>query len=319
MEENKTKNILVTGGAGFIGSHLCKVLLELRHNVICLDNLFTGSINNISNLRDNVNFEFVNHDITEPYYRENIDEIYNLACPASPKHYQYNPIKTVKTCTIGVINMLGLAKKNNAKILQASTSEVYGDPNVHPQDERYNGNVNPIGLRSCYDEGKRCSETLFMDYHRQHNLKIKIIRIFNTFGPNMAKNDGRVISNFIVQAIRNKEITIYGDGSQTRSFQYIDDLIDAMIKMMDTSNNFIGPINIGNPHEISMNKLASTILRLTNSKSQIIFKDLPEDDPKRRNPDINLAKNKLNWTPSCGLEAGLSNTINYFKKINEIN
>jgi len=319
LEENKTKNILVTGGAGFIGSHLCKAIIELGHNVICLDNLFTGSINNISDLIDNVNFEFINHDITEPYYRENIDEIYNLACPASPIHYQYNPIKTVKTCTIGVINILGLAKKNNAKILQASTSEVYGDPNIHPQDEKYNGNVNPIGPRSCYDEGKRCSETLFMDYHREHNLKIKIIRIFNTFGPNMAKNDGRVISNFIMQAIRNKEITIYGDGSQTRSFQYIDDLIDAMIKMMDTSNNFMGPINIGNPHEISMNKLASTILRLTNSNSQIIFKDLPEDDPKRRNPDINLAKNKLNWTPSCGLEAGLSNTINYFKKINEIN
>tara|TARA_B100002051_G_scaffold170595_1_gene161223 strand:+ start:162 stop:1121 length:960 start_codon:yes stop_codon:yes gene_type:complete len=319
LEENKTKNILVTGGAGFIGSHLCKALLELRHNVICLDNLFTGSINNISDLIDNANFEFVNHDITEPYFRENIDEIYNLACPASPIHYQFNPIKTVKTCTIGVINMLGLAKKNKAKILQASTSEVYGDPNVHPQDERYNGNVNPIGLRSCYDEGKRCSETLFMDYHREHNLKIKIIRIFNTFGPNMAKNDGRVISNFVMQAIKNEEITIYGDGSQTRSFQYIDDLIDAMIKMMDTNNNFIGPINIGNPHEISMNKLASTILRLTNSKSQIIFKDLPEDDPKRRNPNINLAKNKLNWNPSYSLESGLSNTINYFKKLNEIN
>ena len=319
MEGNKTKNILVTGGAGFIGSHLCKILLELRHNVICLDNLFTGSINNISDLRDNVNFEFVNHDITEPYYRDNIDEIYNLACPASPKHYQCNPIKTVKTCTIGVINMLGLAKKNNSKILQASTSEVYGDPNLHPQDERYNGNVNPIGLRSCYDEGKRCSETLFMDYHREHNLKIKIIRIFNTFGPNMEKNDGRVISNFIMQAIRNDEITIYGDGSQTRSFQYIDDLIDAMIKVMDTNNNFIGPINIGNPQEISMNKLASTILRLTNSKSQIIFKDLPEDDPKRRNPDITLAKNILSWTPKFELDKGLLKTINYFKKKNEIN
>ena len=319
MEGNKTKNILVTGGAGFIGSHLCKTLLEFGHNVICLDNLFTGSINNISDLRDNLNFEFVKHDITEPYFRDNIDEIYNLACPASPKHYQYNPIKTVKTCTIGVINMLGLAKKNNAKILQASTSEVYGDPNIHPQDESYNGNVNPIGLRSCYDEGKRCSETLFMDYHREHNLNIKIIRIFNTFGPNMAKNDGRVVSNFIMQAIRNEEITIYGDGNHTRSFQYVDDLIDAMIKMMDTNNNFIGPINIGNPHEISVNKLASTILRLTNSKSQIIFKDIPEDDPKRRNPDINLAKNKLNWTPYYSLEAGLSNTINYFKKINEIN
>ena len=318
MEENKTKNILVTGGAGFIGSHLCKNLLELGHNVICLDNLFTGSINNISDLTANINFEFVNHDITEPYYRDNIDEIYNLACPASPIHYQYNPIKTVKTCTIGVINILGLAKKNNAKILQASTSEVYGDPNVHPQVEKYNGNVNPIGPRSCYDEGKRCSETLFMDYHREHNLKIKIIRIFNTYGPNMAINDGRVISNFIMQAIRDKEITIYGDGCQTRSFQYIDDLIDGMIKMMDTNNNFIGPVNIGNPHEISMNKLASTIMRLTNSKSQIIFKKLPEDDPKRRNPDINLANEKLNWTPSYSLESGLLNTINYFNELNEI-
>ena len=319
MEENKTKNILITGGAGFIGSHLCKALLELGHNVICLDNLFTGSKNNIADLIDNTNFEFVNHDIVKPFYRNDIDQIYNLACPASPVHYRINPIKTIKTCTIGVINMLGLAKKNNAKILQASTSEVYGDPNVHPQDERYNGNVNPIGLRSCYDEGKRCSETLFMDYHREHNLKIKIIRIFNTFGPNMAKNDGRVISNFVMQAIKNEEITIYGDGSQTRSFQYIDDLIDAMIKVMDTNNNFIGPINIGNPQEISMNKLASTILRLTNSKSQIIFKDLPEDDPKRRNPDITLAKNILSWTPKFELDKGLLKTINYFKKKNEIN
>ena len=319
MEENKQKNILVTGGAGFIGSHLCKVLIGLGNKVICLDNLFTGSKNNISELIDNLNFEFVNHDITEPYFRDNIDEIYNLACPASPIHYQYNPIKTVKTCTIGVINMLGLAKKNNAKILQASTSEIYGDPQLHPQHESYNGNVNPIGPRSCYDEGKRCSETLFMDYHREHKLKIKIIRIFNTYGPNMAKNDGRVISNFIMQAIQNKDITIYGNGTQTRSFQYIDDLIDAMIKMMDTDENFIGPINIGNPYEISMNKLASTILDLTNSKSQIIFKNLPKDDPKRRNPDINLAENKLNWTPSYSLEPGLLNTINYFKKLNEIN
>tara|TARA_B100000989_G_scaffold294803_1_gene274583 strand:+ start:2109 stop:3068 length:960 start_codon:yes stop_codon:yes gene_type:complete len=318
LEENKTKKILVTGGAGFIGSHLCKALIELGHNVICLDNLFTGSINNISVLMDNINFEFVNHDITEPYYRDNIDEIYNLACPASPIHYQYNPIKTIKTCTIGVINILGLAKKNNAKILQASTSEVYGDPEVHPQHEDYNGNVNSIGPRSCYDEGKRCSETLFMDYHREHNLKIKIIRIFNTYGPNMAINDGRVISNFVMQAINDKVITIYGDGSQTRSFQYIDDLIDGMIKMMDTNNNFIGPVNIGNPHEISMNKLASTIIRLTNSKSKIIFKELPVDDPKRRNPDINLAKNKLNWAPNYSLELGLSYTINYFKELNEI-
>ena len=318
MEENKTKNILVTGGAGFIGSHLCKALLELGHNVICLDNLFTGSINNISDLMENVNFEFVNHDITEPYYSENLDEIYNLACPASPIHYQYNSIKTIKTCTIGVINILGLAKKNNAKILQASTSEVYGDPKIHPQHEDYNGNVNPIGPRSCYDEGKRCSETLFMDYKREHNLKIKIIRIFNTYGPNMAKNDGRVISNFILQAITGNKLTINGDGTQTRSFQYIDDLILAMLKMMNSDDNFIGPVNIGNPIEISMNKLASLVLELSNSKSEIIYKDLPKDDPKRRKPDISMALEKLNWMPKFELKTGLLNTINYFKKINEI-
>ena len=318
MEENKTKNILVTGGAGFIGSHLCKALLELKHNVICLDNLFTGSINNISDLIDNANFEFVKHDIIEPYFRENIDEIYNLACPASPIHYQFNPIKTIKTCTIGVINMLGLARKNNAKILQASTSEIYGDPEIHPQNENYNGNVNVIGPRSCYDEGKRCSETLFMDYHREHKLKIKIIRIFNTYGPNMANDDGRVISNFILQAINGNEITINGDGNQTRSFQYIDDLIKGMIKMMDVSDNFIGPVNIGNPEEISMNKLALKILSLTKSKSKIIYKDLPKDDPKRRNPDITLAKNKLNWSPKNDLDGGLIKTIEYFKKSNEI-
>ena len=319
MEENKTKNILVTGGAGFIGSHLCKALLDLGHNVICLDNLFTGSINNISDLIDNTNFEFVNHDIIKPYYRENIDEIYNLACPASPIHYQYNPIKTIKTCTIGVINILGLAKKNNAKILQASTSEVYGDPKTHPQSENYNGNVNPIGPRSCYDEGKRCSEALFMDYHRKHNLKIKIIRIFNTYGPNMANKDGRVISNFILQAIMGNKLTINGDGTQTRSFQYIDDLVEAMIKMMNTNDRFTGPVNIGNPIEISMNKLAYLILELTNSKSEIIYKDLPMDDPKRRNPEISLANDKLNWIPLINLEDGLIKTIEYFKKLNEIN
>jgi len=319
LEENKQKNILVTGGAGFIGSKLCKALLELGHNVICLDNLFTGVIQNISCMIDNPNFEFVNHDITEPYFRDNINEIYNLACPASPIHYQYNPIKTVKTNTIGVINVLGLAKKNNAKILQASTSEIYGDPQIHPQKENYNGNVNILGPRSCYDEGKRCSETLFMDYHREHKLKIKIIRIFNTYGPNMATNDGRVISNFIMQAINGKKITIYGDGTQTRSFQYIDDLIIAMIKMMGTEDNFIGPVNIGNPIEISMNKLASTILSLTSSESQIVFKVLPKDDPKRRKPDISLAKKKLDWFPSNSLETGLKKTINYFKQLNETN
>ncbi|MAD12603.1 MAG: NAD-dependent dehydratase [Flavobacteriaceae bacterium] len=318
MEGNKQKNILVTGGAGFIGSHLCKALIKSGHYVICLDNLFTGVKNNISDLVDHPNFEFVNHDITEPYFRDKIDEIYNLACPASPIHYQFNPIKTIKTCTIGVINMLGLAKKNNAKILQASTSEVYGDPELHPQNENYNGNVNPIGPRSCYDEGKRCSETLFMDYHSEHNMKIKIIRIFNTYGPNMANNDGRVISNFILQAITGNKLTVNGDGKQTRSFLYIDDLVSAMIKMMNSKDNFIGPVNIGNPIEISMNKLAALILELSNSKSEIIYKDLPKDDPKRRNPDISLANDKLDWIPTYQLKTGLLKTINYFKKINEI-
>ena len=316
---NSKKNILITGGAGFIGSHLCKRLLNEGNKIICLDNLFTGSENNISNLIDNSDFEFVNHDITKPYYRDGIDEIYNLACPASPIHYQTNPIKTVKTCTIGVINMLGLAKKNNAKILQASTSEVYGDPEIHPQTEKYNGNVNPLGYRSCYDEGKRCSETLFMDYYREHNLKIKIVRIFNTYGPNMAINDGRVISNFINQALNQKDITINGNGNQTRSFQYIDDLIDGMIIMMNSENNFIGPVNIGNPNEISMNDLASKVLELTKSNSDIIYNDLPQDDPKRRNPDISLANRKLNWNPKCDLQNGLLNTIKYFKGINAIN
>ena len=318
MEENKRKNILVTGGAGFIGSHLCKALLDLGNKVICIDNLFTGSKDNIQDLMDHPNFEFINHDIIKPYYRDNIDEIYNLACPASPIHYQHNPIKTVKTCTIGVINLLGLAKKNNAKILQASTSEVYGDPYIHPQSENYNGNVNPIGPRSCYDEGKRCSETLFMDYYREHDLKIKIIRIFNTYGPNMANKDGRVISNFISQAISASKLTINGDGNQTRSFQYVDDLIDGMIKMMNTNDHFTGPVNLGNPNEISMNKLASLILELSNSESEIIYKDLPKDDPKRRKPNISLANNKLNWMPLINLEDGLLKTIKYFKKLNEI-
>ena len=269
MEESKQKNILVTGGAGFIGSHLCKALLDLGNNVICLDNLFTGSKDNIFELINSPNFEFVNHDIIKPYYRDNIDEIYNLACPASPIHYQNNPIKTIKTCTIGVINILGLAKKNNAKILQAVPVKFTEILKSSPM-ENYNGNVNPIGPRSCYDEGKRCSETLFMDYHREHNLKIKIIRIFNTYGPNMANNDGRVISNFILQAIKGNKLTINGDGTQTRSFQYVDDLIEGMIKMMSTNDHFTGPINLGNPNEISMNKLASLIVELSNSKSEII-------------------------------------------------
>ena len=306
----KSKTVLVTGGAGFIGSHLCKRLLNENHKVICLDNLFTGSLDNIESFKDNNNFEFVNHDITKPYYRDNIDEIYNLACPASPIHYQSNPIKTVKTCTIGVINMLGLAKKNNAKILQASTSEVYGDPEIHPQKEDYNGNVNTLGYRSCYDEGKRCAETLFMDYKREHNLNIRIVRIFNTYGPNMTKNDGRVVSNFILQALKGEDITVYGDGSQTRSFQFIDDLVDGLLKMMNSDS--VGPINLGNPIELSMKDLAAMVIRLTNSSSNIIYKDLPEDDPKRRRPDINLAKSILDWSPIIDLETGLQKTINYF-------
>ena len=311
------KKILITGGAGFIGSHLCKALLNLDNKVICLDNLFTGSTKNIIEFKNNPNFEFVFHDIIKPFYIDHIDEIYNLACPASPIHYKRNPIKTIKTCTAGVINMLGLAKKHNAKILQASTSEVYGDPMIHPQIENYNGNVNTIGPRSCYDEGKRCSETLFMDYHREHQLKIKIIRIFNTYGPNMAIDDGRVISNFINQAISEKNITINGDGNQTRSFQYIDDLIKAMIKMMNSDRELIGPINIGNPKEVSMNKLASIILKLTESNSEINYYKLPEDDPLRRNPDISLAKKQLMWKPIVELEDGLKKTIDYFRKLNE--
>jgi len=306
----KSKTILVTGGAGFIGSHLCKKLLNDNHKVICLDNHFTGTLKNIEELENNNNFEFVNHDITKPYYRDNIDEIYNLACPASPIHYQSNPIKTVKTCTIGVINMLGLAKKNKAKILQASTSEVYGDPEIHPQTEDYNGNVNTLGFRSCYDEGKRCAETLFMDYKREHSLNIRIVRIFNTYGPNMTKNDGRVVSNFITQALDGKDITVYGDGSQTRSFLFINDLINGMIKMMNS--DFVGPVNLGNPIELSMKDLATMVIKLTNSSSNIIYKDLPEDDPKRRKPDISLAKSILDWHPIIDLETGLKKTINYF-------
>ena len=311
----RKKNILVTGGAGFIGSHLCKALVNSGNHIICLDNLFTGSKRNIQILLKNKNFEFVKHDIINPYFRDNIDEIYNLACPASPIHYQFNPIKTVKTCTIGVINMLGLAKKNNAKILQASTSEVYGDPNIHPQTEDYNGNVNTTGFRSCYDEGKRCSETLFMDYHRQHKLKIKIVRIFNTYGPFMATNDGRVVSNFITQAISSKNLTVNGKGDQTRSFQYIDDLVIALIKMMKSENTCIGPVNLGNPIEISISNLASKILTLTKSDSKIIFQDLPIDDPKKRMPDISLAKKYLQWTPKTDLTTGLIKTIDYFNEL----
>ena len=315
----KITKIIITGGAGFIGSHLCKKILNEGHKVICIDNLFTGSKYNIKNLLNNKNFKFINHDITNPFFEDNVDEIYNLACPASPIHYQFNPIKTIKTCTLGVINMLGLAKKNNAKILQASTSEIYGDPKIHPQKEDYNGNVNLLGPRACYDEGKRCSETLFMDYYRAHELKIKIIRIFNTYGPNMAIGDGRVISNFINQAIKNEDITIYGDGSQTRSFMYIDDLINAMIKMMETDKYIIGPINLGNPNEITINNLAELVIKLTNSDSKIVFKSLPSDDPKKRNPDIIKANKILGWNPSLELTEGLNSTINYFYKINERN
>ena len=308
------KRILITGGAGFIGSHLCERLLNEGNEVICLDNYFTGSKQNLKHLLDNHNFELVRHDITSPYYVE-VDEIYNLACPASPVHYQYNPIKTVKTSVMGAINVLGLAKRIKAKVLQASTSEVYGDPMIHPQPETYWGNVNPIGFRSCYDEGKRCAETLFMDYHRQNNVKIKIVRIFNTYGPRMDPNDGRVVSNFIVQALQGKNITVYGDGTQTRSFQYVDDLVEAMIRMMNTGDDFIGPVNTGNPGEFTMLELAEKVIELTGTKSKITFEPLPFDDPKQRCPDISLAKEKLDWEPKIALEEGLKKTIAYFQNL----
>ena len=311
----ETKRILITGGAGFVGSHLSRKLIKSGNEVICLDNLFTGNKRNISDLMDYNNFEFVRHDICNPFFAE-IDEIYNLASPASPIHYQYNPIKTTKTSVLGSLNVLGLAKRTNAKILQASTSEVYGDPDIHPQNETYWGNVNPIGIRSCYDEGKRCAETLFMDYHRQHNLKIKIIRIFNTYGPGMNPQDGRVVSNFIVQALRNENITIYGDGSQTRSFQYIDDLIEGMYRMMATEENITGPVNLGNPDEFTMIDLADKIIKLTNSRSKIEFLPLPNDDPKKRKPNIKLAHDILSgWEPKVDLENGLIQTIEYFDEV----
>lgn len=308
------KRILVTGGAGFIGSHLCEELIKRGNDVICLDNFFTGSKDSIRHLLGNNHFELVRHDITKEYFIE-VDEIYNLACPASPPHYQYNPIKTAKTSVLGIINMLGLAKRCKARILQASTSEVYGDPNVHPQKETYWGNVNPIGIRSCYDEGKRMAETLMFDYHRQNNVDIRVIRIFNTYGPNMNKNDGRVVSNFIVQALQNKDITIYGDGSQTRSFCYVSDLINGMIKMMENEIGFIGPVNLGNPVETSILDFAKFIIELTGSKSEIVFLPLPSDDPTQRKPDISLAKEKLNWEPSVDVKDGLLKTIEYFKKV----
>ena len=309
------KKILVTGGAGFIGSHLCERLLNEGNEVICLDNFFTGAKNNIIHLLKNPYFELVRHDVTMPYFVE-VDEIYNLACPASPIHYQYNPIKTIKTSVMGAINMLGLAKRIKAKILQASTSEVYGDPIIHPQTEDYWGNCNPIGSRSCYDEGKRCAESLFINYHQKNNVRIKIARIFNTYGPRMSTNDGRVVSNFIVQALKDEEITIYGDGKQTRSFQYIDDLVEGLIRLMNTEETFIGPVNIGNPGEFTMLELANNIIELTDSKSKITFHPLPEDDPMQRQPDISLAKKILdNWEPKVKLNEGLQHTIEYFKEI----
>ena len=305
---------LISGGAGFLGSHLCDELLKKGHDVLCVDNFFTGNKDNVSHLISSSKFELMRHDVTFPLYVE-VDQIYNLACPASPIHYQFDPVQTTKTSVHGAINMLGLAKRTGARILQASTSEVYGDPEVHPQTEDYWGRVNPIGIRSCYDEGKRCAETLFFDYFRQHHLEIKVMRIFNTYGPRMHLNDGRVVSNFIVQALQNKPITIYGDGSQTRSFCYVSDLIEGMIKFMDSDKTITGPMNIGNPNEFTMLKLAELVLRLTSSQSKIIFKPLPEDDPKQRQPNISLAKNKLGWEPKVKLEDGLKETIKYFKEV----
>ena len=309
-----SKRVLVTGGAGFLGSHLCDRLIAEGNDVICLDNLFTGNKNNIRHLIGHPYFEFIRHDITEPIHLE-VDQIYNLACPASPVHYQYNPIKTTKTSVLGAINMLGLAKRVHARILQASTSEVYGDPEVHPQPESYRGCVNTIGIRSCYDEGKRVAETLFFDYHRQNNVDIKVMRIFNTYGPNMHPNDGRVVSNFIVQALQGRDITVYGDGSQTRSFCYVDDLIEGMVRLMNSRDGFTGPVNIGNPGEFTIKQLAEMVIELTGSKSKIIYEPLPSDDPLQRKPVIELAKKELGWEPTIPLEEGLKKTIEYFKLI----
>ena len=309
---HKRKRILVTGGAGFLGSHLCERLVNEGNDVICVDNFYTGSKDNIIGLLNNPHFELIRHDVTFPLYVE-VDEIYNLACPASPVHYQYDPVQTTKTSVHGAINMLGLAKRTGAKIFQASTSEVYGDPVVHPQHESYNGNVNPIGPRSCYDEGKRCAETLFFDYKRQHNLNIRVVRIFNTYGPRMHPNDGRVVSNFIMQALRGEAITIYGDGQQTRSFCYVDDLIEGFIRMMDANDDISGPINLGNPSEFTIKQLAEAIINLTGAKSELIKQPLPEDDPLKRQPDITIAKQQLDWQPSIDLEAGLTKTIDYFR------
>lgn len=310
MDNYHRKRILITGGAGFLGSHLCERLLNEGNEIFCLDNFFTGTKENVAHLMDNPYFEIIRHDVEFPLHLE-VDEIYNLACPASPPHYQHNPIHTNKTSVLGAINMLGLAKRQNAKIMQASTSEVYGDPHVHPQTEDYWGNVNPIGIRSCYDEGKRCAETLFFDYYRQHNLKIKVARIFNTYGPNMHPSDGRVVSNFIIQALKGEDITIYGDGSQSRSFCYVDELIDGFIRLM-ASDDFTGPVNLGNPVEFTIKELAEKIIEMTNSKSKLSFKPLPQDDPKQRQPDITLAKKELDWEPKIKLEQGLKKTIAYF-------
>ena len=314
MKDLLRQRILVTGGAGFLGSHLCRRLLGQGHDVLCVDNFFTGTKDNILHLLDNPHFELMRHDVTFPLYVE-VDEIYNLACPASPIHYQFDPVQTTKTSVHGAINVLGLAKRVKAKVLQASTSEVYGDPTVHPQTEAYWGNVNPIGHRSCYDEGKRCAETLFFDYYRQHGLRIKVARIFNTYGPRMHPNDGRVVSNFIVQALKNEPITVYGDGRQTRSFCFVDDLIEAFIRLMASPDEFTGPVNLGNPGEFTIRELAETVIKLIKSSSEIVFEPLPQDDPLQRKPDISLAKEHLDWTPEIDLEAGLKKTVTYFRSL----
>ena len=317
FKEYPMKRILITGGAGFLGSHLCDRLLKEGHDILCVDNFFTGSKNNIAHLMSNPYFEVMRHDVTFPLYVE-VDQIYNLACPASPIHYQFDPVQTTKTSVHGAINMLGLAKRLKARIFQASTSEVYGDPAVHPQPESYWGSVNPIGPRSCYDEGKRCAETLFFDYHAQHNLDIKVVRIFNTYGPRMHPNDGRVVSNFIVQALKGKDLTIYGDGSQTRSFCYVDDLIEGIVRMMDTEPGFTGPVNLGDPNECSMLELAEQIIHLVGGQSKLVYQPLPTDDPRQRQPNIDLAKERLDWVPQVQLEEGLKTTIAYFRKTLDI-
>jgi len=314
MRNSSRKKVLVTGGAGFIGSHLCRRLLALGNEVLCVDNFFTGSRSNIVELLQNPYFEVLRHDVTFPLYVE-VDEIYNLACPASPVHYQFDPVQTTKVCVHGAINMLGLARRTKAKILQASTSEVYGDPEQHPQQESYWGRVNPIGVRSCYDEGKRCAETLFFDYHRQHGLRIKVARIFNTYGPNMLPNDGRVVSNFIVQALRGEPITLYGSGNQTRAFCYVEELVDGLIRLMDSADSVTGPINLGNPAEFTIRQLAERVLALTGSKSQLELRPLPQDDPRQRKPDITLAQDILQWTPRIELDQGLAPTVEYFRQL----